>query len=163
MAPRTRRYRAKVKVLWVSSLPPYPFSHILEPTLTSPALFIITPEVHGRVSGSVSLYKLLPSQWCESTQGSYCCRYFACVAMERQGSAASTTAILNGANASPTAGTWSAPVAGLDSTVIPIREEFRCRRLWFFYHDIRAFTTSVSESHYMHLYLLMPLVNYVMS
>lgn len=30
------------------------------------------------------------------------------------------------------------------TTAIPIREEFRCRRLWFFYHDIRAFTTSVS-------------------
>ena len=30
------------------------------------------------------------------------------------------------------------------STVVPIREEFRCRRWWFFYHDIRAFTTSVS-------------------
>lgn len=30
-------------------------------------------------------------------------------------------------------------------TSIPIREEFRCRRFWFFYHDIRAFTTSVSS------------------
>ena len=29
-------------------------------------------------------------------------------------------------------------------TSIPIREEFRCRRFWFFYHDIRALTTSVS-------------------
>jgi hypothetical protein len=29
-------------------------------------------------------------------------------------------------------------------TKIPIREEFRCRRFWFFYHDLRAFTTSVS-------------------
>lgn len=26
---------------------------------------------------------------------------------------------------------------------IPIREEFRLTRLWFFYHDLRAFTTSV--------------------
>ena len=31
------------------------------------------------------------------------------------------------------------------STAIPIREEFRCRRWWFFYHDLRAFTTSVSK------------------
>ena len=31
-----------------------------------------------------------------------------------------------------------------NSTVVPIREEFRCRRFWFFYHDARAFTTSVS-------------------
>ncbi len=30
------------------------------------------------------------------------------------------------------------------TTVIPIREEFRCRRAWFFYHDIRALVTSVS-------------------
>ena len=30
------------------------------------------------------------------------------------------------------------------NTIIPIREEFRCRRFWFFYHDLRAFTTSVS-------------------
>lgn len=29
-------------------------------------------------------------------------------------------------------------------TSIPMREEFRCRRFWFFYHDIRALTTSVS-------------------
>ena len=29
-------------------------------------------------------------------------------------------------------------------TTIPIREEFRCRRFWFFYHDVRALTTSVS-------------------
>lgn len=29
-------------------------------------------------------------------------------------------------------------------TAIPIREEFRCRRFWFFYHDVRALTTSVS-------------------
>ena len=29
-------------------------------------------------------------------------------------------------------------------TTIPIREEIRCRRLWFFYHDLRALTTSVS-------------------
>lgn len=28
-------------------------------------------------------------------------------------------------------------------TVIPIREEFRCRRFWFFYHDIRSLATSV--------------------
>lgn len=31
------------------------------------------------------------------------------------------------------------------TTVIPIREEFRCRRAWFFYHDIRALVTSVSD------------------
>ena len=30
------------------------------------------------------------------------------------------------------------------STDIPISQECRCRRFWFFYHDIRAFTTSVS-------------------
>ena len=29
-------------------------------------------------------------------------------------------------------------------TAIPIREEFRCQRFWFFYHDLRALTTSVS-------------------
>ena len=29
-------------------------------------------------------------------------------------------------------------------TAIPIREEFRCHRFWFFYHDLRALTTSVS-------------------
>ena len=29
------------------------------------------------------------------------------------------------------------------TTIIPLREEFRLRRLWFFYHDVRAFTTSV--------------------
>ena len=29
------------------------------------------------------------------------------------------------------------------STVIPIREEIRLRRFWFFHHDLRAFTTSV--------------------
>ena len=29
-------------------------------------------------------------------------------------------------------------------TTIPIREEFRCQRFWFFYHDLRALTTSVS-------------------
>ena len=28
---------------------------------------------------------------------------------------------------------------------VPIREECRLRRLWFFYHDIRAFTTSVGH------------------
>lgn len=27
-------------------------------------------------------------------------------------------------------------------TAIPIREEFHCRRFWFFYHDLRALTTS---------------------
>lgn len=32
------------------------------------------------------------------------------------------------------------------TTAVPIREEFRCRRLWFFYHDIRAFTTSVRSA-----------------
>ena len=86
--------------------------------------------------------------WIDLSETTYHCRYFA---MERQGSAGSTTAMINGANVSPSAGTWSAPVAGLDSTIIPIREEFRCRRLWFFYHDIRAFTTSVSEAHCTHL------------
>lgn len=35
------------------------------------------------------------------------------------------------------------------NTIIPIREEFRCRRFWFFYHDIRALTTSVSLECYM--------------
>lgn len=30
-------------------------------------------------------------------------------------------------------------------TAIPIREEFHCRRFWFFYHDLRALTTSVSK------------------
>lgn len=34
------------------------------------------------------------------------------------------------------------PVAEVASTAIPFREEFRARRLWFFYHDIRALTTS---------------------
>lgn len=29
---------------------------------------------------------------------------------------------------------------------IPIREEFRVRRLWFFHHDIRAFATSVGST-----------------
>ena len=32
----------------------------------------------------------------------------------------------------------------LHTTAIPIREQFRIRRFWFFYHDLRAFTTSVS-------------------
>ena len=35
-----------------------------------------------------------------------------------------------------------------NTTVIPIREEFRCTRFWFFYHDSRAFTTSVSRCMY---------------
>lgn len=35
-----------------------------------------------------------------------------------------------------------ASVPGLHSTAVPFREQFRCRRWWFFYHDIRAFTTS---------------------
>lgn len=35
-------------------------------------------------------------------------------------------------------------VPGLHSTSVPIREQLRCKRWWFYYHDIRAFTTSVS-------------------
>ena len=31
-------------------------------------------------------------------------------------------------------------------TAIPLREQCRIRRFFFFYHDIRAFTTSVSET-----------------
>ena len=31
------------------------------------------------------------------------------------------------------------------TTTIPIREQIRLRRLWFFYHDPRALTTSVSN------------------
>lgn len=34
------------------------------------------------------------------------------------------------------------------TTIIPMREEFRIRRLWFFHHDIRAFTTSVGLYHW---------------
>ena len=37
-----------------------------------------------------------------------------------------------------------ASVPALTSTAVPLREQFRCRRFWFFYHDLRAFTTSVS-------------------
>lgn len=65
------------------------------------------------------------------------------IAMDRQQSSGSTTAILPEKNGGPVSA-WDSPEAGLDSTVIPIREEFRFRRLWFFYHDLRAFTTSVS-------------------
>ena len=65
------------------------------------------------------------------------------IAMDRQQSSGSTTAILPEKNGGPVSA-WGSPEAGLDSTVIPIREEFRFRRLWFFYHDLRAFTTSVS-------------------
>ena len=53
----------------------------------------------------------------------------------------------NGAKAAAT----TEPSGGLEEedlnrrgTAIPIREEFRCRRFWFFYHDLRALTTSVS-------------------
>ena len=63
--------------------------------------------------------------------------------MDRQQSSASTTAILPGENGGHVSA-WVSSEAELDSTVIPIREEFRIRRLWFFYHDLRAFTTSVS-------------------
>ncbi len=38
------------------------------------------------------------------------------------------------------------------TTVIPIREEFRCQRAWFFYHDIRALVTSVRASHYVYIH-----------
>jgi len=34
-------------------------------------------------------------------------------------------------------------LANVRTTAIPLREQFRCRRLWFFHHDLRAFTTSV--------------------
>lgn len=37
------------------------------------------------------------------------------------------------------------PSASKVCTFIPIREEFRLKKLWFFYHDLRAFTTSVSS------------------
>ncbi len=37
------------------------------------------------------------------------------------------------------------------TTVIPIREEFRCRRAWFFYHDLRALVTSVSACMSVHV------------
>lgn len=36
----------------------------------------------------------------------------------------------------------------LNTTAISIREEFHCKRSWFFYHDLRAFTTSVSHKLY---------------
>ena len=36
--------------------------------------------------------------------------------------------------------------APVPTTVVPIREEFRVRRLWFFHHDVRAFTTSVCDT-----------------
>ena len=65
------------------------------------------------------------------------------LAMDRQQSSGSTTAILPEKNGGPVSA-WDSSESRLDSTVIPIREEFRVRRLWFFYHDLRAFTTSVS-------------------
>ena len=39
------------------------------------------------------------------------------------------------------------------NTVIPLREQCRLRRFWFFYHDRRALTTSVSLSTYRHVYI----------
>ena len=39
------------------------------------------------------------------------------------------------------------------NTVIPLREQCRLRRFWFFYHDRRALTTSVSLSTYRHMCL----------
>ena len=41
-------------------------------------------------------------------------------------------------------------ISGLCSTAIPFREQLRCRRFWFFYHDLRAFTTSVSLFYHLH-------------
>ncbi len=38
-----------------------------------------------------------------------------------------------------------AAIPSLRTTAIPLREEFRCRRFWFFHHDTRAFTMSVSK------------------
>ena len=86
--------------------------------------------------------------------------------MKKQESTSSTTAILQealereqasgGAAQEPAATehelepgtTATVTITGLpvsaSHTKIPIREEFRCRRFWFFYHDLRAFTTSVS-------------------
>ena len=86
--------------------------------------------------------------------------------MKKQESTSSTTAILQealereqasaGAAQKPAATehelepgtTATVTITGLpvsaSHTKIPIREEFRCRRFWFFYHDLRAFTTSVS-------------------
>lgn len=55
---------------------------------------------------------------------------------QRQESSASTAQIINGEPPCP----WVAVLPS--STVVPMREERRCRRLWFFYHDIRAFSTS---------------------
>ena len=85
---------------------------------------------------------------------------------ERQASTTSTTPMLNISNGNDTeleSPDKSPSVLGSQSaskddetgdnesqdvfltTAIPIREEFRCRRSWLFYHDIRAFVTSVSE------------------
>ena len=62
--------------------------------------------------------------------------------MERGfGSAASTKQMIEDRHVSHL-GDVAVPGAG--STALPIREQFRCRRFWFFYHDLRAFTTSVS-------------------
>ena len=81
--------------------------------------------------------------------------------MKKQVSTSSTTAMLEealereqaadqgvaGVGQEPGA-TATITITGLSisasNTTIPIREEFRCRRFWFFYHDLRAFTTSVS-------------------
>jgi len=38
-----------------------------------------------------------------------------------------------------------AAVTPEDYSVVPCREQFRWRRLWLFYHDIRALTTSVGR------------------
>ena len=52
----------------------------------------------------------------------------------------------NGAKAATTEPSGGLEEEGLNrrGTAIPIREEFHCRRFWFFYHDLRALTTSVS-------------------
>ena len=83
--------------------------------------------------------------------------------MKKQTSTTSTTAMLeealareqnaatgaeeDGALSNATA-TATITITGLpvtaSHTVVPIREEFRCRRFWFFYHDLKALTTSVS-------------------
>ena len=50
----------------------------------------------------------------------------------------------NGAKATTEAGGKPEEDLSRRGTAIPIREEFHCRRFWFFYHDLRALTTSVS-------------------
>ena len=85
--------------------------------------------------------------------------------MQKQVSTSSTTAMLQealereraereGADEQPPSpivpeSTATITITGLpvsaSHTIIPIREEFRCRRFWFFYHDLRAFATSVRK------------------